>query len=309
MKRSSFLAVVAVLSITAQGFADTLTPAQMYIAPGSLPEGEYTYEQQPTGYVAPFSGVQRLQVLPMLTADAESYYYSPGTDYTGDITGSVGSITFLRPGPYHVLATYLDGSTEIRDYSIDCDWHEPTINGPRDNPNRPKPDGGDMVVVNQSRFNVTYTADAYTGNPNVVSNLSTWDDVTAYLTSDNVKDKHVELQGHGEPGKFYWNGACVLDVNAPGFQPWLDSLKGHVNKLTFISCSVGGGDPGAAFVGTVYNTLGGSGAYTKPIECTWDATNGYVWSTVKGCEYVVPEPASVLMLLLGAAALHRRRAA
>lgn len=307
MKRHRLFALMLVaLGQMTLCLASTLTPADMYIDPDALPSGTYEFEQQPTGYTVPFTDVQRLQVLPMLAADGQTYYYTPGVDYSGDITGTNGSITFHSPGPYHVLTTSTDGSTQIRDFSIDCDWHEPTVTGSRKSVNIPKPDGGDVVVVNQSRLNVPYTSDAYTGNPKVEKSLNTWADVTTFLKKQN--GKHVELQGHGKPGKFYWNGVCVLNEADPGFQPWLDELKkAGLKKLTFISCSVGGGDAGKRFVDTVYSTLGGAGAYTKEVSCVKKGSE-YIWSSLEGWRYL-PEPASLSLLLVGGAGMLRRRAA
>jgi len=252
--------------------AVALTAAQMYLDPASIPAADYTYPYYPADYTATFSNVVSLQVLPPMVEGGNSYYFTPTVDYTGDITGTDGSITFARPGPYFVLATYTDDSTALFDYGINfetydgddtSDWHViPT----------PSPD---VVIIDPSDPNMVASSPTF-GNNTTVTNIAGWNAVVAYMKT--LSGKHVELEGHGHEASFLWASKAVLGSNAPAL--WLRTLNdlvGHVTNLTFISCNTGQGADGLNFIQTVANALGGSAGYTDAIGgCGEEDTNGTV---------------------------------
>jgi hypothetical protein len=288
-----------------------LTPDQLYIDPADLPAGEYPIQYFDDGYVMSLSDVADVRILPLLTEDAGDYYYSPGVDYTADLTGNTATLTFQSSGPYTIRATGLDGGVSV--YALSIGVQERSIRvvprpGARANAPRliPKPDGGDKVVVDANSFPDMEAGD-YGGKPKMIKIL-TWADVTAALKSSTTPI-HVELDGHGEPGKFYWNGQLVLENGSAQTQKWLDSMKGHINRLTFISCSVGQGAVGDSFLSMVASTLGSAGAYTQVIGTIGSPGQKKWYIENNGTYKDVPEPVTVILLLFGSICLTRRRAA
>ena len=130
-----------------------------------------------------------------------------------------------------------------------------------------------------------------------------WADVTTYLKT--LTNKHVELAGHGDAGKFYWQGNLVLDDNTQATKDWLNSMKGHINNLTFISCLTGKGQVGTDFLKLVTETLGASAAYTEEIWNTPEKSEWFINDS--GYRKVgVPEPATLLLLCFGTLLLRKK---
>jgi len=288
------------LFVSSTAWATLLTAEQMYLDPSLVPEDYYDYEDQPTGYTVLFHDVQRLQVLPPLQESGNDYYFTPTVDYTGDITGTDGSITFDRAGPYFVLATYTDDSSEFFDFGIGGFTMLAHVGKPATYKWRKmkQPKGGDTTMVDPTIPKSPHFA----GSGDVNDELTDWDDVTKELLK--LTNAHVELCGHGGPEKFYWNSNLVLNDCTPETDAWLESMKGHINNLTFISCSTGSG---CSLVTKAANKLGASAGYTDCIgyiRCTneWYINND---GTLK----VIPEPGTIALLGLGALALVRRRRA
>lgn len=283
------LAFSCLLAISSNAWATLLTASDMYLDPSAITHADYSYNYFSTGYTATFSNVQRLQVLPAFNEDGVTYYANPTTDYVGDITGSSGSMTFNKPGPYFVQATYLDNTKQLFDYGIDFQVH-PAQTGPtykwKQIPT-PKPD----VVV--SGPDVNATDPNYGPGTTTKFNFTTWAQVTAYLQTLN--NKHVELGGHGSPGKFYWNGTLVLDDSTQSTKDWLTSMAGHIDYLTFMSCYTGAGSVGMDFLKLTANTLGKAGGYTEAV-----GGNGTDWFINNDGKLVtVPEPPSIMLVVCG----------
>lgn len=253
-----------------------LTADDMYLDPSLVPADYYDYDYYTAGHTAYFANVQSLQVLPPLTADGSVYYFTPTVDYTGDITNTNGSITFIRPGPYFVLVTYTNETTELFDYGIEFlmqgDNDKETYNWRQIE--TPSPD---VVVVDPNPYQVknpnpppaTLTKSLKDSQPDFpagtteVNILNTWEQVINYLKT--LTNKHVELSGHGNKGKFFWNGTEIPITD-------FAQLRGHVNYLTFMSCLTGAGPEGYAFLSTIAIYLGQSGGYT---DCV--GGNGKEW--------------------------------
>jgi len=272
------IALCLILFVNSIAWAAPLTAEQMYLDPSLVLEDYYDYDYYTAGHTAYFANVQSLKVLPLLTADGNAYYFTPTVDYTGDITDANGSITFIRPGPYFVLATYTDETTELFDYGIEFlmqdandkkthNWEEEETPAPDvvivdsnpyeiKNPNAPPPTLTRSLKDSQPDFNDGTTE---------VNDPMTWEEVINYITK-NLTNKHVELSGHGLKGKFFWDGNEVPITD-------FAKLKGHVNYLTFMSCLTGAGPEGDAFLSTIAIYLGKAGAYT---DCV--AGNGKEWS-------------------------------
>ena len=255
------------LVVSGLASAVLLTPEQMYLDPSAVPAGEYAIQYYAAGYVMSLSNVQDIRILPVLTENADAYYYTPGADYTADLTGTAGTLTFLSPGPYTVRTTGTDGSTSVYALSIGVEEHSIRVvptGAAAANAAKviAKPNGGDMVFVDGNFFPDMVAAD-YGGDP-ALFKFTSWASLTAYLQTLS-KPYHVELDGHGIPGAFSWNGEIVLQNGSADTQAWLNSMKGHIKNLTFISCAVGQGLEGDGLLQMVASTLGASGAYTEVI--------------------------------------------
>lgn len=280
------------LILTAPASGTALTAGQMYLNPASVPSAQYIYTAQSVGYTMSFSDVSGLQVLPPLMATSDDYYFEPCVDYVGDITtdGS-GSITFDRAGPYHVLATYdTNGSTGWFAVGIDFRINQPVTGPTRTWHDMPTPDGGDVVIVDPDLPDPPST---YGGNPDIQDTFTTWDEVTAHLQT--LTNAHVELHGHGAPSEFYFRGNLVLDSSSTD---WLDSMKGHISYLSFISCSTG---KGCELLSAAAERLGTSSGYTDVIGDT--TSNGQWFINDDGYLKIVPEPLTMLGVFAGIAAL------
>jgi len=282
------LMLCVVLCVCGVGWAD-LSAGDMYLDPSLIPSADYSYEYHPSAYTANFTDVQSLQVLPPLTSDGSAYYFTPTVDYTGDITGTDGSITFNRPGPYFVLATYTNAETELFDYGIEF-LVNPEKKGPTYNwkkTDTPKPD---VVVVDPP---LKDTQPDFGPDTTEVNDKTTWAEVTAYLQT--LTNKHVDLSGHVNKGQFYWNGKLVLDDSTQATKDWLNSMKGHIDYLTFMSCYTGAGTEGDTFLKTVADILGKSSGYTNAV-----GGNGTDWFiNDEGTLKTVPEPISVFSGIVG----------
>jgi len=275
----------------------------MYLDPETLIPGEYASEYYDKGHVLALTNVQDIRILPLMTEDASAYYYTPGTDYTADLTGTNGTVTFIAPGPYTVLTTQTDGSKTMMAMDIGVKERSirvvPTGAGAK-TANAPKviakPNGGDLVFVDGNFF-ADMTAADYGGNPSLFT-FTSWKSVTDYLQT-LPKACHVELDGHGAPGIFSWNGEVVLKNGSAETQAWLDSMKGHIKNLTFISCAVGQGSEGDGLLQMVTSTLGASGAYTEVIGAFGEPGSKTWYILNNGTYKVTPEPATLGFLAIG----------
>jgi hypothetical protein len=271
----------------------TLTAADMFLDPSAIPPANYAYSYFSSGYTAQFTGVQRLQVLPALQDGSNAYYFTPTVDYTGDITGANGSITFNRPGPYFVLATNTNNTQTLFDYGIGFQVF-PAETGPTYNWHQTTVPAADDYVIDPS---LAASQPTFPQGSTVKNNLATWNDVLNFLKT--LTNAHVELSGHGAPGQFYYAGVDVLDSSMLGT---LDQLVGHVECLTFMSCLTAQGAAGSAFLQGVANKLGTSAGYT---DCV--GGNGTNWFYNDSAKYLtftaVPEPPSLVLIVLGLAGI------
>jgi hypothetical protein len=302
------IALGALLLASASGFAAPLTAADMYLSPAAVPSSEYDYDFFSPGYTASYTNILNLKVMPAFQADGVTPYAQATVDYTGDITGSSGSITFYKPGPYFVQATYTDNSQQLFDYGIQSRLREDLPFPPITPPSEiwhliptPAPD----VVISGPDLNDSDPT--YPLGTTVVHNLTTWAEVITYIKT--LTNKHVELGGHGQPGQFAWNGKLVLDGTTAATNAYLNEMKGHVNNLTFMSCLTGKDDEGTAFLQNVANILGKSEGYDEVVM-----GNGQEWfinreGVKRSFTAVVPEPAALAMLILGLLPMYSRRRA
>jgi hypothetical protein len=264
----------------------------MYLDPSLVPSADYVYPYESAGYTASFMNVDRIQVMPVLVAGGTDYYYTPTVDYTGDITGTNGSITFIRPGPYFVLATYTDDSQSLFDYGVGFQVHDGPATGPTHDWHPSPVPSADVYITDPALAKSQPTPPK---GATVKNDLATWTDVLNYMKTLPM-NAHVELSGHGAPGAFYYAGVKVLDssdVNS------LSPLVGKVTSLTFMSCLTSSGVEGPAFLQSVANLLGTSGGYT---ECV--GGNGKEWFVDdSGRELIytakTPEPSTLIASALG----------
>jgi hypothetical protein len=232
---------------------------------------------------------------------SNDYYFTPTVDYTGDITGTNGSITFDRPGPYFVLATYTNNTQSLFDYGVGFQVND-AVAGPTHNWHQSPVPSADVYVIDPALAN---SQPNFPQGAKVKKNLATWNDVLNYLGTLPLH-AHVELSGHGSPGAFYYAGAKVLDSSNLAT---LNQFKGRIDCLTFMSCTTAQGIEGPAFLQQVANLLGTSGGYT---ECV--GGNGKDWFVddsgveLKYTAVTTPEPSTLLIcaLTLGVASACKR---
>jgi hypothetical protein len=301
------IALCALLLVPGSSSAAPLSAADMYLSPSAVPSSNYDYDFFSPGTTATYANVTSLKVMPAFQSDRVTPYAQATVDYTGDITGSSGSITFYKPGPYFVQATYTDNSQQLFDYGIQSKIRDDLPMPPITPPSEvwsviptPAPD----VVISGPDLNDTDPT--FPQGTVVVHNLTTWEQVMTYIKT--LTNKHVELGGHGKPGLFVWNGTPILNGTTQSTNDYLDQMKGHVNNLTFMSCLTGQGDQGTAFLQNVANKLGRSEGYDESVM-----GNGKDWFINRDGEkrifIGVPEPAALTMLILGLLSMYSRRRA
>jgi hypothetical protein len=295
------IALCALLLVPGFGSAAPLTAADMYLSPSAVPSSNYDYDYFSPGSTATYANVISLKVMPAFQSDGVTPYAQAAVDYTGDITGSNGSITFYKPGPYFVQATYTDNSQQLFDYGIQSKIRDnpmPPITPPTQIWRQIPTPAPDVVITGPDLSDSDPT---FPQGTVVVHNLTTWDEVMTYIKT--LTNKHVELGGHGMPGLFVWNGTPILNGNTPSTDGYLDQMKGRVNNLTFMSCLTGQGDQGAFFLQNVANKLGRSEGYDESVM-----GNGTDWFINRDGEkrifIGVPEPAALAMLVLGLFSLY-----
>jgi hypothetical protein len=265
----------------------------MFLDPSQVPSANYTYSYSSPGVTVTFSDVQRLQVLPALQNGSNAYYFTPTVDYTGDITGANGSITFNRAGPYFVLATSTGGAQTLYDEGVGFQVF-PAETGPSFNWHQTPVPTADTYVTDPA---LASSDPKIPAGSTVKNNLATWNDVLNYLKT--LTNAHVEVGGHGAPGQFYYAGALALDSSNLGT---LDQLKGHVECLTFMSCKTAQGATGSSFLQSVANKLGTSGGYTEVVG--GNGTDWFVNDSGKEIQFTaVPEPSTWVPTCVGLACL------
>jgi hypothetical protein len=303
---SRWLAVVAlcVLFVSMPAAATTLTSGQMYFDPANMTQ---TFDSDSLISLNPgtsysFAGVTGLKVLPPLLSGSDGYYLTPNVDYSGDIdfVSGAGAITFTTGAVYFVEAQYTDRSV-VTAFAVGTRFRGLGGVVTKQRTMDPPP-GGDVVIVDPSSGMADPPAN-YGGDPLVKTDLNNWEDVVAYM--ETLTNAHVELDGHGSPGNFYWNGVSVLNKDSGAT---LDKLKGHVNNLTFISCSTASG---CTLVSLAADKLGASAGYTATISDDPDTGEWYI--NDGGYRKAIPEPVTMLGVFMGvsglAAYIRRRRPA
>ncbi|MBN1932699.1 MAG: PEP-CTERM sorting domain-containing protein [Desulfobacterales bacterium] len=269
----------------------------------SVSEDRYEYAYIDSYSTINFSSVKSLQVLPAFNEDG-TYYSEIDNGIVGNIDENTGEgiITFITPGPYFVMATYLDDSTNVFAYGVEFimrngetpvtyEWHK--IETPK--PNIVITDPNPYAVKNPNPPPATINETLPPSNPDFpagtteVNDKQKWNDVVTYMKT--LTNAHVELGGHGSSGKFYWDGQEVL--NTTNASKVLNELKGHVNYLTFMSCLTGSD---MNFLQEVANTLGRASGYT---DCV--GGNGTDWFiNDKGTlKTAVPEPSTLIIFAFG----------
>ncbi len=286
--RNVLVCIVFSLMVASGAFSAWLTPEEMYLDPTTIPEAEYAFDYT-TQNEYTFQKVVGLKILPPLKEDSLEYYFEPDVDYKADVTGGLGTVTFNRPGPYFVLAIYQNDSSQLFDFAIDFEIYNGPQRGPTSNWHKIPTPSPDVVVRDPD-----LRKDPKFGpKTKVVTDKQTWQEVTDYLKT--LSNAHVELGGHGSPAAFYYKGSRVLYDCTKETNDWLDSIRGHVSNLTFMSCSTGRGDEGKAFLQKVANYLGESAGYTNIV-----GSNGEDWfinGDGKLVKCVVPEPSATLFAL------------
>jgi len=263
MKKLLQILLVSCVVLCANGaaWAVPLTPEQMYLGPNSIPPAVYDYPYCDAGYVAEYQNVEQLQVLPALEDDGQTYLYNPPVDYEGDITGTDGSITFHHTGPYFVKVTYVGDAEEYFSFGVEFMLRNGENTYKWKEEDTPAPD---VVITDPA---LAESDPDFPPGTDVQHGLQTWEQVIAYMKT--LTNAHVELGGHGSSGSFSWAGKKVLHNG--NLDKVLKELRGHVNNLTFMSCSTGA-DPN--FIQGVADILGESGGYDEPVG--GDGTKWYI---------------------------------
>lgn len=305
--RGAVGSIVLALLMSAGAAGSPLTAGDMFVNRWEIPAADYVFTYRPaTSYTANFADVTRLQVLPAYSRDDTTPFRTATVDYTGDITGTTGSITFLQPGPYMVRATHTDSTVSYYDIGVGFNIH-PNQTGPTHTwTEAPVPenatiilDPNDYVDRNGQTRNLKPSEPDTPASSALINTFTTWDEVVAYMKRQT--NAHIELGGHGGPGAFYWNGVRVLDESAAS-AALLNELRGHVSNLTFMSCYTGSS---VTFLKLVASTLGSASGYTTAV-----AGDGTYWYVADGGTYVtIPAGPGVLVLLAGMAFSTRRRVA
>jgi len=337
---------VALLSIginfPSAAVAGLLSDQQLYFDPDSFgrdfyPRVELADLAQQNQYVWSAGGdpIVGANILPSLRPGTypPGYGFSqadydslPNANYFADLTGGNLTTTFQNPGVYHVRVTRQSGAQQI--YALFAETALAEKDGYPDET---------WTNVRLADIRGTENADAYlVEQPDEGNDDGADSDAAAYLTavyglsgvrriqsrasavsviqefSRNLGRKiHVELVGHGVPGNIS-TGAGTKNIPDKQIDPnsvneFMGQIRDYVREITFISCSVGAGEVGLDFLRTFTNGgIGKAGAYTSKIYVS--ATTGF-YAERHGIFYEIPEPSSLLLLLVTALVARSRRAA
>ena len=325
---------VALLIGSLPAVATPISIADLFLQPLDVPRATYLPIQLAVGASYQFTSalvgsttLTGMQILPMLRSNTAagnvegaytvaelaaisasnygSYFYTlPDAGYSGDLTPSVATATFLASGSYFVRLT---GDTNSAFYYVQVgDRFMPLDGGAQ--PAAPErvldPPPADVSIVSTGLPD----ADAQAAVDDAASALGTAGmnvrrAATAAQVLDIVRQAYINnglnkitlnLVGHGAPGQIEIGDFVIgRDISARNFQALIDQ---YVSGVTFVSCSTGDGAAGRQMLQDFANSIGYARGWDSPI--TVSATSFDIDATAISV-IRLPEPGSLLLLAVG----------
>lgn len=323
-------AVVATCALaSASASAALLTPSQTYIDPTLVPFAMYpqdTLSNLSGSSSLVYGNVTSAQILPPLldhnytpgySFSQSDYYLNNGPNYTADLTAGTLTLNFSTAGLYHVRITHADNSVETRAIFAEASAMDVDSTLGSGAAVRVDPPKADLVLIAEGDAAVDSAAAACTkSDPNSAKRTTSKQDAIDKIKAASQaagKKIHVELVGHGAPGKISLNdkslaaGNLIDNASAADFQKAIDP---YVDHISFYSCQTAKGDEGSTFLTTFASSIGSASGFTtsiyiatgKGLDIASPDSDGYFMADLSNYRevFAVPEPAPAVLLGAGA---------
>ena len=313
--------------------AAVLNSSQTYFDPDSLSFGIYARDHlypnfdgvNVTGNSIQWSGgITDVDILPMLkpysVADptgypigysftVNDYYYEPVIDYIVDLTAGIATATFSKEGIYHARLTRSDGSTEIRAVLAnagtlgDALGTAPSvpIPGPiADLVLVSQPTGGDATLDIANANAVDDNGAAKVNRARSVADAVA--KIKAAYQNNGNKRIHLEVVAHGSAGFFQLGDTAIGQRGTISIKDFQKLIDPYVKEISVYACNFAA--DGGVGLQTLADSLGRATGFDKfvSVHRSWFGfSRGWDLELrgKKGLSLAVPEPSTILLVLLG----------
>jgi hypothetical protein len=294
--------IVSFVLLLGSAQAAPLTDADLYFDPAGIVPDYYTRLELPDLTVQNTlllqgdpNAIIGANILPMLKPgnypkgfpfSQADYYYTPNIDYSADLTDGDLTVTFNKPGLYHVRVTYEDYSQDV--YAVFAEtWSVEKINK-YDNTgitkviDFPPSDVVNVgVFVEQADSKLDKCADLWEKNGYDISRIISRQDLV-----DRIKEKlgkmeptkpkynYVIIQGCGTEGNIS-TGAGMEDIpdkqiDLTSVEQFGKDVNDYVGHITLLGCSVGHGMVGKNFLKILADSTSKASAWDSPVIVVGD---------------------------------------
>lgn len=310
--------------------AAILTADQMYLDPWDVPldtyDRDYLYPLTTGNSIQWGGNIVDVDVLPMLKPyspgdpagyptgygfSSSNYYYTPVADYLVDLSAGVAIATFNKEGIYHARLTRNDGTSEIRAVLVNAG----TLGGDQ-RTTASVPIGGpiaDLVIVSDPTggdatldiASANAIDDNGAGKVNRASSVSeAIEKIRDAFVRNGRKKLHLEVVAHGRPGYFELGDTRIGQGGTISIKDFQDLIDEYVKEISVFACSFAA--DGMVGLQTLADSIGYAWGYDKPVSVyrNWfGLSRGWDLSLQGKALSAVPEPSSILLVIVGWAAL------
>ena len=312
--------------------ATTLTSDQTFFDPWEVPLGIYSRDYlypASTGNSIQWDGnIVDVDILPMLKPylpddpagypagydfTSSDYYYIPLSDYIVDLSAGVATATFSKSGIYHARLTRDDGTSEIRAVLVNAG----TLGGDNQTSASVSISGpvADLVVVSKptkpdETLDIANANAVDDNGESKVSRANSAEDAVTIIKEAFIKNDlekiHLEIVAHGAPGYFELGDTAIGPGGSMTMEEFQVLIDKYVNEISIYACSFTGDN--MAGLQTLADSIGYAWGFDKPVSVhrDWlDFSRGWDLSLNGKLDTAtaVPEPASIFLIITGAAVL------
>lgn len=202
------------------------------------------------------------------------YYLTPNVDYKADLSSGTLTGYFFVSGQYLVRVTRQSGDEQVFTVFAETGLLELPDDSDKTGPSK-KISGpsGDLILVATGDDVVDQAAENITDegkNVQRTTGVSQTIDKIKAASQAAGKKLHVELVGHGAPGRISMDDKQVDDGNLIGpdaadIEAFQQAIDDYVNHLSLFSCRSAEGTAGDTLLETLAKSIGVASGWTVPI--------------------------------------------